>query len=107
MKFYHGTSLKRWEAIQKEGILWSYNIYEDEHGVPYKSYRYTYLTPKLEIAEGYGEVVLEVEYDPKGIGVEDEDGEVYDNYGFDPPEGQICWQFSVFNPIPIANVKRI
>ncbi len=99
VKFYHATSEAAWKLIQEEGILWGLH-----------SYRYTYLTPLKEIAIGFGGescVLLEVKYDPHGVGVTDENGEVYDNYGFDPPEGMICWQFSVFKPISTRNVRRV
>lgn len=60
-----------------------------------------YLTPDVKIAKVYGKVLLEVSYEPKGVelGV--------DNYGFDLPESMTCWQFSVFCPIKIENVRRI
>lgn len=97
MKFYHGTNDDSWKLIQKEGVLWSIH-----------SYRYTYLTPSKQIAEGYSKgVLLEVEYEPHGVGVKDENGEAYDNYGFDPPEGMFCWQFSVFKPISLKNIRRL
>ena len=75
-------------------------------------YRYTYLTPDLDVAEGYGskEVILEVEYEPVGVGNK-VDGKTIDNYAFGPEPGQIvkpgdhCWQFSVFIPIPIEKVR--
>lgn len=87
--FYHGTSKENWKKIQKEGILWGIG----------NSYRYTYLTPEIEVAEKYGDVILQVKYKPTGInGI--------DNYGFNPPEGQTCWQFSVFVPIELKNVKQ-
>ncbi len=97
MKFYHGTSRNNWEKIKKERVLW---------GIPtvfcHMGYirRYTYLTPYTEVAQKYGEVSLEIEYEPVGV-----DGRGIDNYGFDPPPGQTCWQFSVFIPIPIKNMK--
>ena len=50
---------------------------------------------------------IEVEYEPHGVGVTDEDGEVFDNYGFNPRPGQICLQFSVFKPIDLSSVRRI
>jgi len=100
MIFYHGTSLKNWNKIQKEGVLWGGNTYHKTNGK--KGYRYTYLTPEIDIAKGYGDVILEVEYKPIGI-----DGRGIDNYGFNPPKGQTCWQFSVFMPIKIENIKRI
>ena len=102
MKFYHGTSEEKWKKIQEEGVLWGYNIHKNPDGTEYRGYRYTYLTPEIEVANEYGDVLLEVEYDPVGI-----DGRGIDNYGFDPPEGQTCWQFSVFIPIPIKNVMRV
>jgi len=102
MIFYHGTTKKKWRLIKKEGVLWGYNIHKNLDGTTYKGYRYTYLTPDITIASDYGDMMLEVEYDPVGV-----DGTGTDNYGFDPPEGQICWQFSVFIPIPISKVKII
>ena len=106
MIFYHGTSEEAWEKIQSEGVLW---------GMPEPNCtteiieRYTYLTPKIEIAQGIGRgsVILEVEYEPRGIGVKDKDGNAYDNYGFDPPPGMICWQFAVFFPISLNKIRRI
>ena len=100
MKFYHGTSEESWKKIQEEGVLWGGDFYHRTGGR--ESYRYTYLTPDLDVAERYGskEVILEVEYEPVGV-----DGRGIDNYGFDPPPGQHCWQFSVFIPIPIEKVR--
>ena len=95
MKFYHGTNQQSWEAIQDEGVLWGGDTYHRTNGQ--MGYRYTYLSPEVEVAQIYGEVVLEVEYEPKGVGKGD-------NYGFDPPPGQTCWQFSVFNPIPLSDI---
>ena len=118
MKFFHGTTEENWEKIQKEGVLWgkpSYNEtwgaiedYEKHFRECKNPYRYTYLTPDLDIAHRMGseEVTLEVEYDPVGV-----DGRGIDNYAFGPESGQIvkpgdhCWQFSVFVPIPIKKVK--
>ena len=96
VKFYHGTTEENWKKIQEEGVLWGIG----------RSYRYTYLTPDLEVAKQQGskEVILEVDYDPVGVG-NFIDGETIDNYGFDPPSGQHCWQFSVFVPIPIEKVR--
>jgi hypothetical protein len=88
MIFYHRTTEENWLKIQKEGILWGIG----------RSYRYTYLSPD-DMGESYGDVLLLVDYIPCGS--------PNDNYGFDPPEGQYCWQFSVFIPIDIKFVKRI
>lgn len=87
MKFYHRTTTDNWIKIQEEGVLWG------QH-----SYRYTYLSP-FDVGDSYGDVLLEVNYEPKG--------NPDDNYGFNPPKGQVCWQFSVFKPISIANVKVV
>ncbi len=104
MKFYHGTTKENWEKIQEEGVLWgkpSWNeTWEDR-----EPNRYTYLTPDIEVAEAINsEVILEVEYDPIGVGNK-VNGQVMDNYGFNPPQGQTCWQFSVFIPISIKKIK--
>ena len=108
MKFYHGTSKENWIKILNEGVLWGYNMYKNSDGTEYMGYRYTYLTPCIEIACKYGNVVLEIEYEPVGV-----NGQAIDNYCFEheiPEEerkkGAICWQFSVFIPIDLKNVKR-
>lgn len=88
MKFYHRTTEENWLKIQKEKVLWGIH----------DSYRYTYLSP-IDFGETYGKVLLEVDYEP--IGFPD------DNYGFNPPEGEVCWQFSVFKPIEIINLKKL
>lgn len=104
MKFYHGTTEENWKKIQEEGVLWGGCTYHKTRGK--QGYRYTYLTPHLEVAEQYGnkEVILEVEYEPVGVGNKVK-GKTIDNYGFDPPPGQTCWQFSVFVPIKLEHVK--
>jgi hypothetical protein len=92
--WFHGTNEVGWAAIQAEGVLW---------GNVTGSYRYTYLTPHKAVAEQYGSVLLRVRYIPKGV------GSTVDNYGFlaDAPEpGMTCWQFSVFEPIPVGQVWR-
>jgi len=116
MNFYHGTTKENWKKIQKEGVLWgkpSWNeTWRNEEGEKLEPYRYTYLTPDLDVATTHGskEVILEVEYNPVGVGNKI-DGETIDNYAFGPEPGQKvkpgdhCWQFSVFIPIPIKNVK--
>lgn len=106
MKFYHGTSKDNWEKIKQEGVLWGGCTFHATNGR--SGYRYTYLTPHIEVAEAYGDVILEVEYSPKGVSI----GK--DNYYFEheiPEEerahGATCWQFSVFIPIEINKVKQI
>lgn len=92
MKFFHRTTERAWEAIQAEGVLW---------GIPSGDVaRRTYLAPpEVILHDSFGAVLLEVDYEPRGAGA--------DNYGFDPPPGQICWQVTVFMPIPIEAVRRI
>lgn len=71
MVFYHRTTEENWKKIQAEGVLWGIEM----------SYRYTYLSPN-DAGKSYGDVLLEVNYKPKGL--------PDDNYGFKPPKGQIC-----------------
>jgi len=99
MKFYHGTSRDNWEKIQREGILWGKPSWNETWGNK-QPHRYTYLSPHIEVAETYEDIILEVEYNPIGV-----DGRGIDNYGFSPPPGQTCWQFSVFIPIQIKDIK--
>lgn len=75
MKFYHGTSLESWHAIQAEGVLWG------QRNLPS---RCTYLALNAEEAQQYGEVVLEVDYEPKSL---------TDNWTED------CWQVRVYDPL--------
>ena len=129
MKFFHRTTEERWQAIQEEGVLWGIhgnlkninrhkkNIY-DSRFFPRcnnRLYRYTYLSPD-DHGESFGSVLLEVEYEPKRedasvcVGGYIENGSEHSikhNYGFDPPPGQYCTQFSVFEPIPLEKVKKV
>ena len=86
MLFYHGTSEENWLKIQEEGILFG----KRDFGIS----RCTYLAKKINEARCYGKVILSVEYDP----FLDKDNNNY-------IEG--CWQFRVYSPISIDNVKRI
>ena len=51
MVISHGTSEEKWKLIQKEEVLWGYNVYKNPDGTTYKSYRYTYLTPEIDVAK--------------------------------------------------------
>lgn len=126
MKFYHSTRENVWKEIQEEGVLWGCNSVWDNYtnGIDkdtvigmrrlevdkdLESYRYTYLSPDLEWSH-FGEVLLEVDYEPFGCLNDDENGETYDNFAWDREHGKklgYCWQFSVFKPIPLSNVKRV
>jgi len=103
MKFYHGTTTENWRLIQKEGVLWGGYTYHKTRGK--EGYRYTYLSPDISVAMEYGDgTLLEVDYRPVG-NKKKINGRVMDNYGFDPPPGKYCWQFSVFVSIPLSKVK--
>lgn len=84
--FYHGTSMDAWNAIKKEGIL--FGIRESTAN------RCTYLTPDIEEAKLYGDTVLEVKYNPYK-------NQNQNNY----IDG--CWQFRVYEPIRIDNIKQV
>lgn len=83
--WYHGTSIETWEAIQKEGVLW---------GLRGGPSRCTYLAADLEEAKCYGEVVLEIIYNP----LEDKGNNNYI---------ENCWQMRVYSPISLENIRRI
>lgn len=86
MKFYHGTSKENWDAIQQEGVLFG------RRGNT--ASRCTYLAKDKEEAEQYGDIVLEVEYNP----LEHPDNNNYCSG---------CWQFRVYEPIPLKHLRVI
>jgi len=91
MIFYHGTNKENWEIIKKEGILFGRRI----SPITGKEVsRCTYLAVDKEEAKCYGDIVLQVEYDPNK-------NKKYNNYC----EG--CWQLRVYEPISLDNVKMI
>ncbi len=99
MIFYHGTSENSWKLIQAEGVLW---------GGDYSTggRRFTYLSPEMDVANAINDaVVLEVKYDPVGR------GSGKDNYDFtrplDIPADWTIWQFLVFVPIPLSQLRRL
>lgn len=91
-KFYHGTSEETREKIKTEWCL--RGTRETIHGLWIKPSRCTYLTPDIEEAKKYGNIVLEVEYNPYKHRREN-------NY----MPG--CWQFRVYEPIQLEHVKCI
>lgn len=94
MIFYHGTTKDNWEKIQEEGILFGRRYVLNNDGTINREVsRCTYLAIDLEEAKCYGEVVLEVEYNPLNS--------KHNNY----QEG--CWQVRVYEAIPLENIKRI
>jgi hypothetical protein len=102
MTFFHGTSKENWRTIQEEGVLWGRRYVVDDNGHPVKEVsRCTYLALERKVAEQYGEVVLEVEYNPfnmKGNIRRDRRGPL-NNYSPD------SWQLRVYEPISIENIK--
>lgn len=85
MKFYHGTSEDNWNKIQEEGVLFGVRKFAKS--------RCTYLTTDINEAKQYGEVLLQVDYDP----LEHPD---MNNY----IDG--CWQLRVYEPIPLISVRK-
>lgn len=87
-RFFHGTTLAAWEAIQREKLLW---------GRPGAKDRYSYLTDSIEVARHFGEVILVIWYDPE--------------YGFERglcnKWDQDCWQLRVYEPILLCRVRAI
>ena len=96
MIFYHGTSKENWEQIQKDGELFGYDrILSNDRKTVLQEFRKTYLAVDREEAECYGDVVLEVEYDPYRKDTQ------CNSFNKD------CWQLRVYEPIPINKIKRI
>lgn len=92
MKFYHGTSSENWGKIKEEGILFGRRHFNDGNDIKEVD-RCTYLSTEPEEANNYGEILLEVEYDP------------YETNKNNYKDG--CWQIRVYEPIPIENVKLV
>ena len=91
MKFYHWTTKENREKIKSEWVLrWVRN----EKRIKHKMSRCTYLAVDKEEAEQYGEIVLEVEYEPSKHSKEN-------NYC------EWCWQVRVYEPIPIENIREL
>ncbi len=94
MVLYHGTSKENWNIIQKEGILYGRRFVVDDKGNVIKEVdRCTYLAIDPEEAKCYGDVVLQVEYNPLSS--------KHNNY----KEG--CWQIRVYEPIPLSDVIKL
>lgn len=86
MKWYHGTSKEKWDLIKKEGVLFGFDKFE------YNAPRKTYLATNIEEAKYYGDVLLEIEYNPF----------VHPKMNNYVPD---CWQIRVYEPILIENIK--
>lgn len=95
MIFYHGTTAENWDVIQKEGMLFGRRFVVDNKGNIIKEVdRCTYLAVDYKEACCYGDIVLEVEYDPFKH-------ERHNNYC------KGCWQVRVYEPILLKDVKLI
>lgn len=95
MTFYHGTSKENWDSIQKEGILYGRRYITNNNGNIIKEIdRCTYLATDLEKAKCYGNVILQVKYDPFKH-------KKKNNY----IDG--CWQVRVYEPIAISEIQEV
>ena len=105
MIFYHGTSEDNWKTIQKDGQLFGRRYIVNSSGSIVKELqRCTYLAVEKEEAMYYGDVVLEVRYNPynkNGSIKKDKSNRQLNNY----VPG--CWQVRVYEPISLDNIKRI
>lgn len=86
MIWYHGTSKECWEKIQAEGVLFGVR--------GFGANRCTYLAADIQEAKCYGEIVLQVDYDPFRH-------KKKNNY----VDG--CWQMRVYEPIPLNKIEVV
>lgn len=89
MKFYHGTTTENWTKINEEGILFGFRNTDGCN-----SSRCTYLALDINEAKSYGEILLEVEYDPF---LNKKDNNYCDG----------CWQLRVYEPISINKITKL
>ena len=81
MKFYHGTNQFGLNETKKQGFLLHKREVKGFHLSPC-----TYLTDDIKEAKKYGDVIMEVEYNPFN-------NPKMNNYQKD------CWQLRVYEPI--------
>ena len=89
MKFYHGTNEYGLKETQKQGFL----LHKRANKIYPNMSPCVYLTPNLEIAKKYGNIILEVEYNPNL-------NKDMNNYR----EG--CEQLRVYEPIYKWSIKQ-
>lgn len=95
MNFYHGTNKFGLAETEKQGFLLHKRVVLDKDGNLSKMYKpdpCVYLTDDLKIAKQYGEIIIEVDYDPFK-------NPRMNNYCDN------CWQFRVYEPIKNWKVK--
>jgi hypothetical protein len=105
MIWYHGTTGENWNKIQEEGILYGRRFVTDNNGNIIKEVdRCTYLTPDIEEAAQYGNIILKVNYNPYN-----DKGEIKKNKRKHPLNNYVpgCWQMRVYEPINIENITLI
>ena len=103
MVFYHGTSKEAWKDIQNEGILFGRRyVLNNDGSIHHELDRCTYLAINKEEAKQYGDIILEVNYNPY-----DEKGNIKTNKKGLPLNNYIPngWQLRVYEPISINNIK--
>lgn len=94
MIFYHGTTKDNWQKIKEEGVLFGRRyVLNIDGSINREVERCTYLAVDKEEAKCYGDVVLEVEYNPLSS--------KRNNY----VDG--CWQVRVYEPIPLSQIKEL
>lgn len=105
MKYYHGTNKQGWEDIKKEKQLLGYPRKAYSQKLTKSDSRITCLTPDINEAKCYGNIILEVEYMPIGK----INKNIVDNFCF---EGIISkyehiWELKVLVPIHIDQIKKL
>ena len=86
MIFYHGTTESSWKKIQEEGILFGIRKFAKS--------RCTYLTTDINEAKQYGDIILQIEYDP------------FKNPNMNNYIDE-AWQCRVYEPILLKNIKKL
>ena len=95
MIFYHRTTKENWDKIQEEGILYGRRyVLNNDGSIQREVSRCTYLATDIAEAMQYGDIVLEVEYEPST-------NPKKNNY----VDG--CWQVRVYEPIPIDKFSLV
>lgn len=105
MKYYHGTNKECWKDIKKEKQLLGHPRKAAGLKIGKSNNRYTCLTPDINEAKCYGNIILEVEYMP--IGKMNKD--IVDGFYFGKTidSFQEIWELKVFVPIHINQIRKL